>query len=108
MCVCVCVCVGTTELMVLVQDFLQREFGVKTGDMLWSYARGTDIREVRPAQVHMHFCRFPYHKFFQRICICTKISDNATGCDMNIFCQIHRRGVTFLITFLLSLFSFIL
>lgn len=32
------------------KDFLQREFGVKTGDMLWSYARGIDIREVQPAQ----------------------------------------------------------
>lgn len=25
---------------------------MKTGDMLWSYARGIDIREVEPAQVH--------------------------------------------------------
>jgi nucleotidyltransferase/DNA polymerase involved in DNA repair len=45
--------------MVLGQDFLQREFGVKTGDMLWSYARGIDIREVQPAQVHIYLCHSP-------------------------------------------------
>lgn len=47
------------ELIALGQDFLQRELGVKTGDMLWSYARGIDIREVQPAQVYMHLCHFP-------------------------------------------------
>lgn len=38
------------------QDFLKKEFGMKTGDMLWSYARGIDVREVHTAQVILHTC----------------------------------------------------
>lgn len=39
------------QLVWLWQSFLQREFGQKTGNMLWSYARGSDVRQVQPAQV---------------------------------------------------------
>uniref|UniRef100_A0A7I4CIB7 DNA repair protein REV1 n=1 Tax=Physcomitrium patens TaxID=3218 RepID=A0A7I4CIB7_PHYPA len=40
-----------SDLLRVSKDFLQREFGVKTGDMLWSYARGIDTREVQQAQI---------------------------------------------------------
>lgn len=32
------------------REALQRDFGVKTGDMLYSYARGVDIKELEPNQ----------------------------------------------------------
>jgi nucleotidyltransferase/DNA polymerase involved in DNA repair len=40
-----------SDLLSVSKSFLQREFGQKTGNMLWSYARGSDIRQVQPAQV---------------------------------------------------------
>lgn len=49
--------VAEIKFVSLRQDFLQREFGVKTGDMLWSYARGIDTREVQQAQV-LYPCPF--------------------------------------------------
>lgn len=35
----------------LLQDSLQKDFGVKTGEMLWSYCRGLDLRSVTAVQV---------------------------------------------------------
>ncbi|KAH9564768.1 hypothetical protein CY35_04G041900 [Sphagnum magellanicum] len=39
-----------SDLLSVSKSFLQREFGQKTGNMLWSYARGSDVRQVQPAQ----------------------------------------------------------
>lgn len=33
------------------QDSLQKDFGAKTGEMLWNYSRGVDNREVGVIQV---------------------------------------------------------
>lgn len=33
------------------QDSLQKDFGTKTGEMLWNYSRGVDNREVGVIQV---------------------------------------------------------
>ncbi|GBG62309.1 hypothetical protein CBR_g29916 [Chara braunii] len=42
--------VKATYRLLRPKEALQREFGVKTGDMLWAYARGIDHREVKCVQ----------------------------------------------------------
>ena len=37
--------------IIFLQDSLQKDFGVKTGEMLWSYSRGLDLRSVTAVQV---------------------------------------------------------
>lgn len=34
-----------------IQDTLQKDFGMKTGEMLWNYSRGIDNRHVGMIQV---------------------------------------------------------
>eukprot|EP01018_Ginkgo_biloba_P015505 Gb_33413 [translate_table: standard] len=41
-----------SELRKFSKEALQRDFGSKTGDMLWHYARGIDHRQVQTAQEH--------------------------------------------------------
>lgn len=36
------------------QEPLQKDFGAKTGEMLWNYSRGVDNREVGVIQVWKH------------------------------------------------------
>ncbi|XP_077211592.1 DNA-directed DNA polymerase isoform X2 [Tasmannia lanceolata] len=38
------------ELRVISKEVLQKDFGTKTGDMLWNYSRGVDLRAVEVVQ----------------------------------------------------------
>lgn len=40
------------------QESLQKDFGTKTGDMLWNYCRGIDNRPVEVIQVCERICNF--------------------------------------------------
>ncbi|KAG6545642.1 hypothetical protein Mapa_012825 [Marchantia paleacea] len=39
------------DLLSVSKESLQKQYGTKTGNMLWCYAQGIDDREVQPAQV---------------------------------------------------------
>ncbi|XP_057815186.2 DNA repair protein REV1 isoform X2 [Cryptomeria japonica] len=41
-----------SQLRSISKDVLQRDFGSKTGDMLWHYSRGIDHRQVQSAMEH--------------------------------------------------------
>lgn len=44
------------------QDSLQKDFGAKTGEMLWNYSRGVDNRQVGLIQVRKtYITSFCYH-----------------------------------------------
>ncbi|XP_019085279.1 PREDICTED: DNA repair protein REV1-like [Camelina sativa] len=40
------------QLRLISKDSLQKDFGVKTGEMLWSYSRGLDLRSVTAVQIY--------------------------------------------------------
>ena len=45
------------SLFLSLQESLQKDFGTKTGDMLWNYCRGVDHRVVGVIQVSKYwFC----------------------------------------------------
>lgn len=48
------------------QESLQKDFGTKTGDMLWNYCRGIDNRPVEVIQVCERICNFFFWLQFVR------------------------------------------
>ncbi|CAL5358073.1 unnamed protein product [Camellia sinensis] len=56
-----------------IQESLQKDFGIRTGDMLWKYSRGIDDRLVGMVQ-------FP---FFRLNCIIAKLESKSVGAEVN-------------------------
>ncbi|CAN8246108.1 unnamed protein product [Cochlearia groenlandica] len=79
------------QLRLISKDFLQKDFGVKTGEMLWSYSRGLDLRSVTAVQESKSIgaevnwgVRFrdqqDIQHFFQ--CLCKEVSLRLQGCEL--------------------------
>ncbi|ESQ39557.1 hypothetical protein EUTSA_v10000766mg [Eutrema salsugineum] len=83
------------QLRLISKDSLQKDFGVKTGEMLWSYSRGLDLRSVTAVQEsktigaevnwgvrfrdQQDVCLLVQH--FLR-CLCKEVSLRLQGCEM--------------------------
>ncbi|KAL0737153.1 hypothetical protein Bca4012_013363 [Brassica carinata] len=79
------------QLRLISKDSLQREFGVKTGEMLWSYSRGLDLRSVTAVQESKSIgaevnwgVRFRDQQDVQHFlqCLCKEVSLRLQGCEM--------------------------
>uniref|UniRef100_A0A1J3FCZ0 DNA repair protein REV1 n=1 Tax=Noccaea caerulescens TaxID=107243 RepID=A0A1J3FCZ0_NOCCA len=79
------------QLRLISKDSLQKDFGVKTGEMLWSYSRGLDLRSVTAVQESKSIgaevnwgVRFSDQRDIQHFlqCLCKEVSLRLQGCDM--------------------------
>ncbi|CAA7014851.1 unnamed protein product [Microthlaspi erraticum] len=79
------------HLRLISKDSLQKDFGVKTGEMLWSYSRGLDIRSVTAVQESKSIgaevnwgVRFRDQRDIQHFlkCLCKEVFLRLQGCDM--------------------------
>ncbi|KAF3485506.1 hypothetical protein F2Q69_00055273 [Brassica cretica] len=79
------------QLRLISKDALQKDFGVKTGEMLWSYSRGLDLRSVRAVQESKSIgaevnwgVRFRDQQDVQHFlqCLCKEVSLRLQGCEM--------------------------
>ncbi|CAH2046438.1 unnamed protein product [Thlaspi arvense] len=83
------------QLRLISKDSLQKDFGVKTGEMLWSYSRGLDLRSVTAVQESKSIgaevnwgVRFrdqkdvciPVQHFLQ--CLCKEVHLRLQGCEV--------------------------
>ncbi|KAJ0262690.1 DNA repair protein REV1 [Hirschfeldia incana] len=79
------------HLRLISKDALQKDFGVKTGEMLWSYSRGLDLRSVTAVQDSKSIgaevnwgVRFRDQQDVQHFlqCLCKEVSLRLQGCEM--------------------------
>ncbi|KAH0924273.1 hypothetical protein HID58_024291 [Brassica napus] len=79
------------QLRLISKDSLQKDFGVKTGEMLWSYSRGLDLRSVTAVQESKSIgaevnwgVRFRDQQDVQHFlqCLCKEVSLRLQGCEM--------------------------
>ncbi|CAH8333638.1 unnamed protein product [Eruca vesicaria subsp. sativa] len=79
------------QLRLISKDALQKDFGVKTGEMLWSYSRGLDLRSVTAVQESKSIgaevnwgVRFRDQQDVQHFlqCLCKEVSLRLQGCEM--------------------------
>ncbi|CAN7078840.1 unnamed protein product [Brassica oleracea var. botrytis] len=79
------------QLRLMSKDALQKDFGVKTGEMLWSYSRGLDLRSVTAVQESKSIgaevnwgVRFRDQQDVQHFlqCLCKEVSLRLQGCEM--------------------------
>ncbi|XP_010538632.1 PREDICTED: DNA repair protein REV1 isoform X2 [Tarenaya hassleriana] len=80
-----------SQLRLVSKDSLQKDFGMKTGEMLWSYSRGLDHRSVRTVQENKSIgadvnwgVRFRNQQDIQHFlqCLCKEVSLRLQGCEM--------------------------
>ncbi|KAG7536407.1 BRCT domain [Arabidopsis suecica] len=91
------------QLRLISKDSLQKDFGVKTGEMLWSYSRGLDLRSVTAVQESKSIgaevnwgVRFRDQQDVQHFlqCLCKEVSLRLQGCEMigrNFTLKIKKR-----------------
>lgn len=65
------------------QESLQKDFGTKTGDMLWNYCRGIDNRPVEEIQVSERICKF-FFFFGCNSCVLGRISSFMSSQLINV------------------------